>query len=177
MIYLTGYDYLHNHHQKIYVGPPPEAAVVKIKAESKVVVRGSSWCDRWKRRGWVSWMACRQPAATARDQTHPVHGGASFLQVEGFRPKVGLRGGWGIGNGLGLGTMGAKGIRWCGGPMGGIHPSYGEGQGAGDHLVNVKGNGSGQKVCSTPHPPPPTPGAVPKMWIGWGWGEMLAGVQ
>ena len=53
MIYLNGYNYLHNH-QKIYVGPPAKAAVVKIKAETKAVVRGSSWCDRWKRRGWVS---------------------------------------------------------------------------------------------------------------------------
>ena len=93
MIYLTGYNYLHNHHQKIYVRPPPEAAVVKIKAESKAVVRGSICCDRCKRRGWVSSMACRQHAANAWDQTYPVHGGASFLQVEGFRPKVGLRGG------------------------------------------------------------------------------------
>ena len=168
MIYLTGYNYLHNHHQKIYVGPPPEAAVVKIKAESKVVVRGSSWCDRWKRRGWVSWMACRQLAATAWGQTHPVHGGASFLQVEGFRPKVGLRGGWGIGNGLGLGTMGAKGIRWCGGPMGASTPHMGRARGLGTTWLMWKAMAlaRGSVVLLTHlHPPP---GPSPKCGLGEG---------
>ena len=95
MIYLTGYNYLHNHHQQIYVSPPAKAAVVKIKAENKAVVRGSSWCDRFKRRGWVSSMACRQIAATAWDQTHPVHGGAFFFARGGLstesRPSGGLR--------------------------------------------------------------------------------------
>ena len=64
-----------------------------------------------------------------------------------------------------------------GGPIGGIHPSYGEGQGAGDHLVNGWGNHSGQRVQSTHQKPPPTPRALPKMLHGSGWAEMLAGVQ
>ena len=132
MIYLPAAPTIYTGACKRYTIPP--AAGESKQAANKVERQVAGGCDGAKRRGCVRSMACRQPAATAWDQLLPVHGRV-FLH-RGLSYESGPAGFEELGMAWGWERWGPRAGSGGGEPIGGIHPSYGEGQGAGDHLVN-----------------------------------------
>ena len=100
MIYLPGYNYLHNQHQKIYIyGTTIRGSRNEMWNESKAAERGFLVGATGAKGevGWAEWL-CRQDAATAwinHIQCMP----SFFAARGGFRPKVGFQGwlrNWGL---------------------------------------------------------------------------------